>query len=266
MKSLNTLGNMKGRVVLITGGAGQIGMAMGESLAEAGAQVIVLDMDKALAEKAASRLESKFALGHIGLAVDLADKAMIASVPSVIDNHFGKLDVLINCAALVGSSKLKGWTKPFKDQDVSTWEKALEVNLTGAFYLIQQCHNLMEKAEAPSIINVSSIYGFAGQKMSLYDGMDYLTPAAYAASKGGLIQLTRYLATVFAPRIRVNCISPGGIEQNQDENFIKRYEQMTPLARMGRVDDFIGVTHFLSSDLSAYITGQNIIVDGGWSL
>lgn len=266
MKSLTTLGNMKGRTALITGGAGHVGMAMGESLAEAGAQVIVLDVEKGQAEKAAATLESKFAQGHMGLAVDLADKAAIASVPRIIENRFGKLDVLINCAALVGSSGLKGWAKPFKEQDVYTWEKALEVNLTGAFYLIQQCQELLEKAQAPSIINVSSIYGVAGQKMSLYEGMDYLTPAAYAASKGGLIQLTRYLATVLAPGIRVNCISPGGIERNQEENFTTRYKQMTPLARMGSEEDFKGVAHFLSSDLSAYITGQNIVVDGGWSL
>lgn len=266
MKSLTTLGNMKGRTALITGGAGYLGMAMGESLAEAGAQVIVLDMDEEKAEEAASTLQSRFAQGHKGLAVDLADKVAIASVPETIEDRYGKLDVLINCAALVGSSGLEGWARPFREQDVYTWEKALEVNLTGAFYLIQQCQDLLEKAEAPSIINVSSIYGIAGQKMSLYEGMDYLTPAAYAASKGGLIQLTRYLATVLAPRIRVNCISPGGIERNQEKAFTTRYEQMTPLARMGSEEDFKGLTHFLASDLSAYITGQNIIVDGGWSL
>ena len=124
----------------------------------------------------------------------------------------------------------------------------------------------MEKSAAASIINVSSIYGVAGQKMSMYEGMDYLTPAAYAASKGGLVQLTRYLATVLAPQIRVNCISPGGIERNQDKGFSARYKKMTPLARMGREEDFKGVAHFLASDLSAYISGQNIIVDGGWSL
>lgn len=266
MKSLTTLGNMTGRIALITGGAGHLGMAMGESLAEAGAHIIVLDVDEEQAEKAAATLDSKSGQGHMGLAVDLADKAAIASVPEVIRERFGKLDVLINCAALVGSSGLKGWAKPFKEQDVTTWEKALEVNLTGAFYLIQQCQQLLEMAQAPSIINISSIYGVAGQKMSLYQGMDYLTPAAYAASKGGLVQLTRYLATVLAPRIRVNCISPGGIERNQDETFTTRYEQMTPLARMGNEEDFKGVAHFLSSDLSAYITGQNIVVDGGWSL
>ena len=165
-----------------------------------------------------------------------------------------------------GSSGLKGWAKPIKEQDVETWEKAIEVNLTAVFYLIQQCLPLMEKSASASIINISSIYGVAGQKLSLYEGMDYLTPAAYAVSKGGLVQLTRYLATVLAPIIRVNCISPGGIERDQNKAFLERYKKMTPLGRMGREEDLKGVTHFLASDLSAYITGQNIIVDGGWSL
>jgi NAD(P)-dependent dehydrogenase (short-subunit alcohol dehydrogenase family) len=266
MKTLQTLGDMKGRIALVTGGAGHLGMAMGEALAEAGAQIIILDLDKELTEKTAARLVDKFGGEHAGLPINLADKEAITTVPQFIGNRFGQLDVLINCAALVGSSGLKGWAKPFKEQDVHTWEKAIEVNLTGAFYLIQQCQDLMVKSKVASIINVSSIYGVAGQKMSLYEGMDYLTPAAYAASKGGLVQLTRYLATVLAPQIRVNCISPGGIERGQDKEFAERYKKMTPLTRMGREEDFKGVTHFLASDLAAYITGQNIIVDGGWSL
>lgn len=266
MKSLQALAQMEGRTVLVTGGAGHLGMAMGEALAEAGANIIILDLEESKAIDVAAQLVKQFGGLHKGLAINLADKNAIASVPEFIAKHFNKLDVLINCAALVGDSGLQGWAKPFQEQSVDTWEKAIEVNLTGAFYLIQKCEPLLKKSDSASIINVSSIYGVAGQKMSMYEGMGYLTPAAYAASKGGLVQLTRYLATVLAPYIRVNCISPGGIERNQDGSFAKRYIQMTPLARMGCEEDFKGVTHFLASDLSAYVTGQNIIVDGGWSL
>lgn len=266
MKSLQALGDMMGRTALITGGTGHLGLAMAESLIESGAQIILLDLEKEKLEVSVDKLVENFGGEHRGLAIDLADKEAIASVPLFIEEHFDCLDVLINCAALVGSSGLKGWAMPFEEQDIFTWEKALEVNLTGAFYLIQQCQSLMERSKAPSIINVSSIYGVAGQKMSMYEGMGYLTPAAYSASKGGLVQLTRYLATVLAPRIRVNCISPGGIERSQDEIFLERYKKMTPLARMGSEEEFKGVTHFLASDLSAYVTGQNIVVDGGWSL
>lgn len=266
MKSLKMLADMKGRIAIVAGGAGHLGIAMGEALAEAGALVVILDMDTERSEKVANQFIEKYGGEHRGLTVDLANKESISTVPQYIAEHFGRLDVLINCAALVGSSGLKGWARPIKEQDIHTWEKALEVNLTGAFYLIQKCLDLLEHSKAASIINVSSIYGVAGQKTSMYEGMDYLTPAAYSASKGALVQLTRYLATVLAPKIRVNCISPGGIERNQDEVFVKRYSYLTPMMRMGIEEDFKGVTHFLASDLSAYVTGQNIIVDGGWTL
>jgi NAD(P)-dependent dehydrogenase (short-subunit alcohol dehydrogenase family) len=266
MKSLTRLGDMKGRVALITGGAGHLGQAMAEALAEAGAQIILLDLNQTQIDVAVASLGEKFGGEHFGHAVNLAEKPEIEKVPKFIGERFKHLDVLINCAALVGSSGLKGWAKPFAEQDIDTWEKALEVNITGAFYLIQQCHELMKKSPTASIINISSIYGVAGQKMSMYEGMDYLTPAAYAASKGGLVQLTRYLATVLAPGIRVNCISPGGIERSQDAKFAARYVNLTPAGRMGCEEDFKGVAHFLASNLSAYVTGQNIIVDGGWSL
>ena len=266
MRSLKALSDMDGRVALITGGAGHLGMAMGKALAEMGATIIILDIDKKQSEKVAAQFTEKFGGDHTELFINLADKKSIASAPQFIEARYGHLDVLVNCAALVGSSGLKGWAKPFKEQDVEMWEKAMKVNLTGVFYLIQQCLPLMEKSLSASIINISSIYGVAGQKLSLYEGMDYLTPAAYAASKGGIVQLTRYLATVLAPKIRVNCISPGGIERDQSEAFIERYKKLTPLERMGQEEDLKGVTHFLASDLSAYVTGQNIIVDGGWSL
>ena len=266
MKSLAHLGNMTGKVALITGGVGHLGAAMGEALAEAGAQIIVLDLDQKKAQEAAFHLKGAYGGRHVGISVDLSKKEDIEKVPQCIREHFEQLDVLINCAALVGTSDLKGWATPFEEQDFFTWEKALEVNLTGAFYLIQQCKKLMDKSNSASIINVSSIYGISGQKVSLYDGLGYLTPAAYAVSKGGLVQLTRYLATVLAPNIRVNCITPGGIERNQGEVFAERYEAMTPLGRMGNEEDFKGVVHFLASSLSSYVTGQNVIVDGGWSL
>lgn len=266
MQSLKSLADMKGRVALVAGGAGHLGMAMADALAEVGADIVILDLNKDHSEKIAQQLADRFGGRHSGLSIDLSDKNAIETVPKCIEQSYGKVDVLINCAALVGTTGLKGWAKPLKEQDIYTWEKALSVNLTGAFFLIQQCLGLMEKSQSASIINVSSIYGVAGQKIAMYEGMDYLTPAAYVASKGGLVQLTRYLATVLAPRIRVNCISPGGIERGQEKTFTERYNKATPLGRMGREEDIKGAAHFLASDLSSYVTGQNIIIDGGWTL
>ena len=267
MKSLQKLFNLKGSTVAITGGAGHLGSTLCETMAEAGSNVIIIDSDKNKTDKLIKNISNKFSGNHLGINVDLSNKNDILSIPTTItNNNFNHIDCLINCASLVGNSNLKGWTDSFDKQNIDTWEKAMSINLTSVFYLIQKCEFLLRKSKSPSIINIASIYGFSGQKPSLYEGTNYLTPAAYASSKGGLIQLTRYLATILSPKIRVNCISPGGIKRNQNKEFIKRYEKMTPLERMGTEQDFRGITLLLASNLSSYITGQNIIVDGGWSL
>jgi NAD(P)-dependent dehydrogenase (short-subunit alcohol dehydrogenase family) len=127
------------------------------------------------------------------------------------------------------------------------------------------CKPLMEGCSGASIINIGSIYGLCGPDLSLYEGTEMGNPAAYAASKGGVIQLTRWLATVLAPEVRVNCLSPGGVLRNQPEVFIERYIRRTPLRRMAVEEDFKGAIAFLASDLSSYCTGQDIAVDGGWT-
>jgi NAD(P)-dependent dehydrogenase (short-subunit alcohol dehydrogenase family) len=142
----------------------------------------------------------------------------------------------------------------------------LEVNLTAAFDLCQGLVPLLRAAKGASIINIASIYGEYGPDWRLYDGTDMANPAAYGATKGGLIQLTRWLATTLAPQIRVNAISPGGILRGQPEKFVARYEARTPLGRMATEDDFRGIVAYLASDLSKYMTGQKISVDGGWGV
>ena len=158
-----------------------------------------------------------------------------------------------------------GWSVPFEDQSVETWRRAIEVNLTAVFDLSQGLHSLLKASKGGSIINIASIYGMNGVDWSLYEGTSMSNPAAYAASKGGLIQLTRWLATTIAPEVRVNAIAPGGIFRNQPEGFVKRYEAKTPLGRMATEEDFRGAIAYLSSDLSRYVTGHVLMVDGGWS-
>jgi NAD(P)-dependent dehydrogenase (short-subunit alcohol dehydrogenase family) len=165
----------------------------------------------------------------------------------------------------VGESNLHGWVTNFEDQSVETWRRAFEVNLTSVFHITQGLSYKLKRSKSASIINVSSIYGINGPDYSLYEETEMGNPAAYASSKGGLIQLTRWLATTVAPDIRVNSISPGGVRRNQPSKFIERYEYRTPLGRMATEEDFKGIIAYLSSDLSAYVTGQNIVVDGGWT-
>ncbi len=251
MRTLKELMDLKGRTALITGGAGHLGFAIAESLAELHADIILLDVDNSQTARKAKDLQKEYEVKAIALPVDLTDKGEIASVPSLVKKEFGRLNILVNCAALVGTSKLKGWAVPFEKQNLDTWRMALEVNLTAVFALVQSCENLLKHSKGASIINISSIYGMVGPDMQLYEGTDLGNPAAYAASKGGLLQLTRWLATVMAPKVRVNAITLGGVFRNHKEPFLSRYKNRTPLKRMATEEDLKGAAAYLASDLSS---------------
>ena len=266
MKSVKELMNLRGRTVLITGGAGHIGRAMADAVAELGASVAVADLKKENCCSTAEWLTERHGTEAAAFAVDLAEEASVALLSGQVASRFGGLDVLINCAAFVGTSGLEGWVVPFEDQSADTWRKAMEVNLTSVFTLTQSAAPLLKKSGRGSIINVASIYGVYGPDLRLYEGTGMGNPAAYAASKGGLIQFTRWCSTVLAPHIRVNAITPGGVFRGQDSRFVERYVEKTPLKRMAAEEDFKGAVCFLASDLSAYVTGQNVIVDGGWGI
>ena len=264
MKSVAELLGLKGRVAVITGGAGHIGLAAGESLAEQGAAVVVVVLDEAACAARAQDLSARFNVEALPLAIDLARDDAATVIVSRTLERFGRLDVLINNAAYVGTSGLSGYSVPFAQQTAAAWEAALRVNLTAAFLLSQAAAPALTQQRG-SIINVGSIYGVTGPVMSLYEGTPLGNPAAYAASKGGLLQLTRYLSTVLAPHVRANAVCPGGIARNQDPTFVARYVARTPLQRMGSEQDLKGAFAFLAGDAAAYITGQTLMVDGGWT-
>ncbi|MBI9081302.1 MAG: SDR family oxidoreductase [Pseudodesulfovibrio sp.] len=265
MKNNLELMDLSGRTALVTGGAGHIGQAFCETLAEAGANIAVLDIDQERVTEVSKDIAARYKVKTMGLTVDLAKQESVVAAPQQVADQLGSLDILINCAGFVGTSDLPGWGCEFEGQSVDTWRLVTEVNLTAPFALIQAATELLRKSGHGSIINIASIYAVAGPDMSLYDETKMGNDAAYAASKGGLVQMTRWLSTVLAPEIRVNAISPGGIFRNQDPKFVERYKQRTPLKRMGTEEDMKGALLFLSSDLSSYITGQNILVDGGWT-
>jgi len=266
MKKIVELMSLKGRAAVITGGAGHIGAAMAEALAELGANIVILDISPKSCLSVCERISKEYAVETLPLAINLAQEEHIRRVPDAVVNKFGRLDILINCAAFVGTSELQGWVTPFEEQRADTWEQALDVSLTAPFILTQACTEALKQSGHGSVINVASIYGIQGPDMRLYQGTSMGNPAAYAASKGGLLQLTRWLATVLAPDVRVNAITPGGVSRGQPEDFQTRYISRTPLKRMAVEEDFKGVAAYLASDLSAYVTGQNIIVDGGWTV
>jgi NAD(P)-dependent dehydrogenase (short-subunit alcohol dehydrogenase family) len=266
VRTLAKLMRLDGRAALITGGSGHIGRAIGEALAELGASVAVLDVDAAAAAAVADGLARDYRVPAVAIGVDLADDDSVRAVPRNVIDLLGRLDILVNNAALVGTSALPGWAVPFREQNADTWRRALEINLTAPFVLTQACQDALASSGHGSVINIGSIYGMAGPVMSLYRGTSLGNPAAYAASKGGLLQLTRWLATVLAPAVRANSITVGGVWRNQPREFVENYVEHTPLGRMASEEDLKGAAAYLASDLSAYVTGHNLIVDGGWTV
>lgn len=266
MKSLKALMDLQGRVALITGGAGHIGSVLAEALAELGANIAVLDIREPACTETAEKITSMYHVETLPLAVDLVDEKSVKATPQIVQDHFGRLDILINCAALAGTSELKGWIAPFEEQSAESWRQAMEVNLTAPFILVQACSEVLKASGHGSVINIGSIYAVVGPDMRLYNDTDMGNPAAYAASKGGLKQLTRWLAAVMAPDVRVNSISIGGVWRNQPEVFQKRYTKHVPLRRMATEEDLKGAAAFLASDASVYVTGHDLMVDGGWTV
>ncbi len=209
MRSVSTLFDLSGRTALVTGGAGHLGKIIGASLAECGAHVALLD--KTDPTPAVNELLSVDGGDHLGLTCDLADEAQVQAALEQANETFGRLDVLVHCAAFVGTDDLEGWTTPVEKQSLETWRQALEVNLTAPFALTQAAIPYLKAHGTGSVIHVASIYGVLGPDWSLYDAADVPgTPAAYGASKGGLVQMTRWLATTLAPDIGSTPLSPAG--------------------------------------------------------
>ena len=266
MKTVYKIMSLKGRRALVTGATGHLGRVICETLRELSADLILIDRDQNELEKLANLLREKQCGEVKVICTDLEKEEQRDHLIQEVVENCSNLNVLINNAAFVGTSNLKGWAVPFEEQSLETWRRAIEVNLTAPFHLIQKLTPLMRCSEGASIINIGSIYGLLGPDWRLYDGTKMANPAAYAASKGGLMQFTRWLATTLAPEIRVNAIAPGGIFRNQPNEFIKKYQERVPLGRMAKETDFRGAILFLVTDISAYCTGQILTVDGGFGI
>ena len=264
MTTIKKLMNLNGRRALITGATGGLGKVMADTLAELGADLVLVDRPGSDFQSLTGTLTQHLDIKIQHRYCDLEKQDQRMELISWIKDSGEGLSILINNAAFVGGSDLQGWAVPFEEQTIETWRRALELNLTAVFDLCQGLTPMLRIEEGASIINIGSIYGEYGPDWGMYEGTQMSNPAAYGASKGGLIQFTRWLATTIAPHVRVNTISPGGIFRNQPEVFVKRYEARTPLGRMAIEDDFRGVVAYLASDLSKYVTGQNLVVDGGW--
>lgn len=260
MKTLSDLQNMDNKWVVITGGAGHVGQMISELVVELGGHVILVDI-----QRPSHSISSSDNVHFIEC--NLEDSEQILSMKDKIESITeGPISCLINNAAFVGTTDLSGWCVPFQQQSFDTFERCMRVNLNSPFLLSQTLAPLLNAgSQISSIINVSSIYSLVGPKMKLYEGTEMGNPAAYAASKGGLNQLTKWMAATLAPKVRVNSIILGGIARGQDERFVQRYSDETLLGRMATEEDLKGAFAFLMSSMSSYVTGQSLIVDGGWT-
>ena len=258
MIKINKLVNLKGKKVLITGASGHLGREIVSTLYGLGATLYLTDISK----EALSIFDKKKYSRIIKITCDLSKE----SERKQLIKKIKKLDILINNAAYVGTSKLKGWNTKFANQSLETWRKAIEVNLTAPFHLIRDFSTLLKKGNNPSVINISSIYGHVAPDYAIYKNTKIYNIAAYATSKAGINQLTKWSASTLAPKVRVNTISIGGIYRNQNKKFVKNYNSKTFLNRMAKESDIMGGVIFFASDLSKYVTGQNLFIDGGFTV
>jgi len=255
---------MKDSVLLVTGGAGHIGSALARQMAGHGCNIAILDKDRSGAEKRAGALEAEFGVRTLVLDHDLSRKEEFDSVVADVEAAFGRIDFLVNNAAFYDD--MPGWGVPFEEEGYDAWVEVMKVNLLAPFFLVQRLTPMLKASPHGSVVNVSSIYGMVGPDHGLYEGTVMTNPAAYAASKGGMNQITRWLATVLAPDVRVNTVTPGGVARGQNEAFVARYNKKTPLQRMATEDDIASAIAYLLSPASSYVTGQNLVVDGGWTV
>jgi NAD(P)-dependent dehydrogenase (short-subunit alcohol dehydrogenase family) len=261
--------DLSGKVALVTGGTGILGRHFCAGLAGAGANVVVVDLDAKAVSTFAAELQADHGPKCLGIACNIAE-------PTAVDNAieqavivFGRLDITHSNAA-TKTQDLAKFFAPLESYDLETWRAVMAVNLDGMFLVARAAGAAMARAgRGGSIIMTSSIYGVVAPDPRIYEGSLYLgreinTPAVYAASKAGVIGLARYLSTYWAAQnIRVNVLTPGGVESGQNDTFRDRYTGRVPLGRMAQPDELVGALLFLASDASSYVTGQNIVVDGG---
>jgi NAD(P)-dependent dehydrogenase (short-subunit alcohol dehydrogenase family) len=264
MRSISQLLTMKSRVAAITGGAGHLGRAFGNALAQIGCNVCLLDVEGERAQMEAARLQDEFGIEASAFAVDISDERAVDAAAEHVRQYHGRLDVLINNAAYPSLTSPNDGAS-IEEQTLGRWEPNVEVSLRGTFLASRTFVPQLRATKHGVIINIASIYGIVGPDMRLYEGTSMGNSAWYAAAKGGIVQLTRYFATTLAPDIRANCIAPGGVWRDQPESFHMRYIDRTPLRRMAVEEDLCGALVYFASDLSAYVTGQVLLVDGGWT-
>ena len=241
---------LKDKIIIVTGGSGLIGKELVADINRKGGKAINAD------------IEAETNLQNGTIEMDITDDHSVETGINQIVSTFGRIDGLVNNAY----PRTKDWGNKFEDIDPESWRANVDMQLNSYFICCQKVLKYMASQNSGSIVNIASIYGVVGNDFTLYEEYGGTSPAAYAAIKGGVINFTRYLASYYGRKgIRLNCVSPGGIFDHQHPSFISRYEAKVPMGRLGNPDDIAPAVSFLLSNDAKYITGQNLIVDGGWT-
>ena len=266
--------DLSGRVAIVTGGVGLLGTEFCKTLAEAGAAVAVVDLNASASQAVANTL-TKSGYQAQAFAVDITKPDSVNAMVENVLSAFGRIDILVNSAALdpkFDPDAVKKGITPgaFEDYPLEQWNAALNVNLTGMFLITQACVKpMLAQGKKGSIINICSTYGLNGPDQRIYikDGERVaFKPVYYTVTKAGVMGFTKYLAAYYAGTdIRVNALTPGGVFNNHEDYFVKNYSAKTIIGRMAKKDEMNGALLFLASDASSYMTGNNVVVDGGWT-
>jgi len=265
--------DLRGKVAIVTGALGLLGKEHCHGLARAGAHVVATDLDAPGLAEFAVRLREQYGHDALGVAADVTQERSLDELRAAVLGRFGRLDVLVNNAAIDDkyASSIELSKSRFEEYPIERFRRVLDANVTGVFACCQRLGSMMADHGAGSIINVASTYGLVAPNQDLYRAPDgsqsFYKGAAYPTSKAAVLQLTRFLAAYWGARgVRVNALSPGGVDNGQDAHFRARYAERTPLGRMARATDYVGALVFLASDASAYMTGANLVIDGGFTI
>jgi NAD(P)-dependent dehydrogenase (short-subunit alcohol dehydrogenase family) len=244
------MNNLNGKVIIVTGGNGLIGKSIVDRIKTAEAICINADLHSINTDDLSS------------IYCDITDPNSIANTVDLVLSKYGKIDGLVNNAY----PRTSDWGEKFENISIDSWKNNVDMQLNSIFVFCQKVLPYMRICNSGSIVNIGSIYGSVGPDFNVYDNTNLTMPAAYSAIKGGIINFSKYLASYYGKNnIRVNCVSPGGIFDHQPIEFVRNYESKVPMKRMGKPDDISPAVAFLLSDDSSYITGQNVIIDGGWT-
>ena len=256
--------DLSNKVIIITGAGGLLGSKYAEGLSQANANVVLVDKNISKIKKQTKLLNTKYGVDSLALKIELTNKKSVQNLVKQVLKKYSRIDGLINNAMYSEGPKERSFE--FEKFPLKLWNDIIDVNLTGVFLCCQEVGKIMKKQNNGVIINISSIYGVVGADQRIYEKSKYNSTAVYGVTKSAILNFTRYLASYWNNTgIRVNTLSLGGVENNHPPDFTKNYSYHTMMGRMAQKHEYVGAIIFLLSDASSYMTGSNLIVDGGWT-